>query len=236
MALPVINVPTYKATIPSMKEEITFRPFLVKEEKILLLALEDGGDESIAGAIKQIIHNCTFEQVDVNQLATFDLEYVFLRIRAKSVGEVAKVQVLCEDDGETYVEAEVPLEKVEVTFPKGHTNNIKLTDTVGVVMSYPDMTEMYKGIGEDQNTIDFSLQLIKAAIAHVYEGETVHEKIDFTDEELTDFLESLTSEQFSSIQNFFETMPRLSHTVTVTNPNTKKKNKVTLEGLNSFFV
>ena len=236
MALPVINVPTYKANIPSTKEEITFRPFLVKEEKILLLALEDGGDDSIAGAIKQIIHNCTFEQVDVTRLATFDLEYVFLRIRAKSVGEVAKVQVLCEDDGETYVEAEVPLDKVKVNFPEGHTNQIKLTDEIGVLMSYPDMNEMYKGIEEGQNTIDFSLDLIKVAIAQVYEGEVVHERTDFTDEELGDFLESLTSEQFASIQNFFETMPRLSHTVTVTNPNTKKKNKIKLEGLNSFFV
>ena len=236
MALPVINVPTYKANIPSTKEEITFRPFLVKEEKILLLALEDGGDASIAGAIKQIIHNCTFEQVDVTRLATFDLEYVFLRIRAKSVGEVAKVQVLCEDDGETYVEAEVPLDKVKVNFPEGHTNQIKLTDEVGVLMSYPDMNEMYKGIEEGQNTIDFSLVLIKVAIAQVYEGEIVLERTDFTDGELGDFLESLTSEQFASIQNFFETMPRLSHTVTVTNPNTKKKNKIKLEGLNSFFV
>ena len=125
MALPVINVPTYEVPVPSTKDKITFRPFLVKEEKILLLALEDGGDEAIARAIKQIIHNCTFEKVDVDSLATFDLEFVFLRIRAKSVGEIAKVQVLCEDDGETFVEAEVPLEEIEVNFPKGHTNNIK---------------------------------------------------------------------------------------------------------------
>ena len=146
------------------------------------------------------------------------------------------MQVLCEDDGETYVEAEVPLDKVKVNFPEGHTNQIKLTDEIGVLMSYPDMNEMYKGIEEGQNTIDFSLDLIKVAIAQVYEGEVVHERTDFTDEELGDFLESLTSEQFASIQNFFETMPRLSHTVTVTNPNTKKKNKIKLEGLNSFFV
>ena len=236
MALPVINVPTYKANIPSTKEEITFRPFLVKEEKILLLALEDGGDDSIAGAIKQIIHNCTFEQVDVNRLATFDLEYVFLRIRAKSVGEVAKVQVLCEDDGETYVEAEVPLDKVKVDFPEGHTNQIQLTDEIGVMMAYPDMNDMYRGMEEGQNSIDFSVGLIKTAVAQIFEGETVHEKADFGEDELTEFLESLTSDQFQSLQNFFETMPRLSHTVTVTNPNTKKKNKVTLEGLNSFFV
>ena len=236
MALPVINVPTYEVQIPSTKEKHTFRPFLVKEEKILLLALEDGGDESIARGIKQIIHNCTFEKVDVKSLATFDLEYVFLRIRAKSVGEVAKVQVLCEDDGETYVEVDVNLEEVEVNFPKGHTNDIKLTDDVRVVFKYPDMVDMYKAITEEQTTIDYSIDLISAAVVQVLHGETVHERADFTDEEMIAFLESLTTAQFAELQKFFETMPRLSHDLVVTNPNTKKKNKTTLEGLNSFFV
>ena len=236
MALPVINVPTYSVTIPSTKKKETFRPFLVKEEKILLLALEDGGDETIARAIKQIINNCTFEKVEVESLATFDLEYVFLRIRSKSVGEIANVQVLCEDDGETYVEAQVDLEKVEVDFPKGHTNNIKITDDIGVILNYPDMAEMYKGIQEGQTAIDFSLEMMSKSIRQIFEGENVHERADFSDKELGEFLESLTTEQFGKLQNFFETMPRLSHTVEVTNPNTKKKNKVTLEGLNSFFV
>ena len=236
MALPVINVPTYEVPVPSTKDKITFRPFLVKEEKILLLALEDGGDEAIARAIKQIIHNCTFEKVDVDSLATFDLEFVFLRIRAKSVGEMAKVQVLCEDDGETFVEAEVPLEEIEVNFPKGHTNNIKLTDDIGVILNYPDMAELYKGMEEGQTTIDFSLDMISKSIQQVFDGETVHERADFSDKELITFLESLTSAQFTKLQDFFETMPRLAYEVTVTNPNTKKKNKVTLEGLNSFFV
>ena len=236
MALPVINVPTYEVQIPSTKEKHTFRPFLVKEEKILLLALEDGGDESIARGIKQIIHNCTFEKVDVKSLATFDLEYVFLRIRAKSVGEVAKVQVLCEDDGETYVEVDVNLEEVEVNFPKGHTNDIKLTDDVRVVFKYPDMVDMYKAITEEQTTIDYSIDLISAAVVQVLHGEPVHERADFTHEEMIAFLESLTTAQFAELQKFFETMPRLSHDLVVTNPNTKKKNKTTLEGLNSFFV
>ena len=236
MALPVIIVPTYSVTIPSTKKKETFRPFLVKEEKILLLALEDGGDEAIARAIKQIINNCTFEKVEVESLATFDLEYVFLRIRSKSVGETANVQVLCEDDGETYVEAQVDLEKVEVNFPKGHTNNIKITNDVGVILNYPDMAEMYKGIQEGQTAIDFSLEMMSKSIRQIFEGENVHERADFSDKELGEFLESLTTEQFGKLQNFFETMPRLSHTVEVTNPNTKKKNKITLEGLNSFFV
>ena len=236
MALPVINVPTYEVQIPSTKDKHTFRPFLVKEEKILLLALEDGGDEAIARAIKQIIHNCTFVMIEVDGLATFDLEYVFLRIRAKSVGEEAKVQVLCEDDGETYVEVDINLEEVEVDFPKGHTNEIKLSNDVGAVLSYPDMVEMYKSIQEGQTGIDYSISLITKAILQIVEGETVHERADFTDKELVVFLESLTSEQFGKLQQFFETIPRLSHSVEVTNPNTQKKNKVTLEGLNSFFV
>ena len=236
MALPVINVPTYSVKIPSKKEDVTFRPFLVKEEKILLLALEDGGDDSIARAIKQIINNCTFEKVDVESLATFDLEFMFLRIRAKSVGEIAKIQVLCEDDGETYTEIEVPLEKVKVDFPKGHSSTVKLNEDVGVVFKYPDMADMYKGIEEEQSTIDFSLEIIKKAINQIYEGETVHERADFNDKELGDFLESLTSDQFTKLQEFFETMPRLSYSTEVINPNTQKKNKVTLEGLNSFFV
>ena len=236
MALPVINVPTYEVQIPSTKEKHTFRPFLVKEEKILLLALEDGGDESIARGIKQIIHNCTFEKVDVKSLATFDLEYVFLRIRAKSVGEVAKVQVLCEDDGETYVEVDVNLEEVEVNFPKGHTNDIKLTDDVRVVFKYPDMVDMYKAITEEQTTIDYSIDLISAAVVQVLHGETVHERADFTHEEMIAFLESLTTAQFAELQKFFETMPKLSYEVEFINPNTKKTNKMTLEGLQSFFV
>ena len=206
MALPVINVPTYEVPVPSTKDKITFRPFLVKEEKILLLALEDGGDEAIARAIKQIIHNCTFEKVDVDSLATFDLEFVFLRIRAKSVGEMAKVQVLCEDDGETFVEAEVPLEEIEVDFPKGHTNNIKLTDDIGVILNYPDMAELYKGIQEGQTTIDFSLDMISKSIQQVFDGEIVHERADFSDKELITFLESLTSAQFTKLQDFFENL------------------------------
>ena len=235
MALPVINVPTYSVSVPSTKKEETFRPFLVKEEKILLVALEDGADEAIARAIKQIINNCTFEKVDVESLATFDLEYIFLRIRAKSVGETAKIQVLCEDDGETYVDAEVDLEKIEVDFPKGHTNKIKLTDNIGVVLNYPDMAEMYKGIQEGQTAIDFSLGMMSKSIQRITDGETVHERIDFSETELNEFLESLTSEQFSKIQVFFETMPALKHELEVTNPKTQVKSKVVLEGMDSFF-
>ena len=236
MTLPTINVPTYELKIPSTKEKIKFRPFLVKEEKILLLALESGEDATISIALKQIVNNCTFEKLVLDDLALFDLEYLFLRVRAKSVGEVAHIRVMCPDDGETYVEVDVPLEEIEVDFPDEHTSDIKLTDTVGVTLGYPQFEDYYKEFDENETSIDYSMNLIRKSIKNIYEGEEIHEKIDFNDEELTSFLESLNTDQFTKLQNFFSTMPRLKYDVEVTNPKTEVKSTVTLEGLNSFFV
>ena len=236
MTLPTINVPTYELKIPSTKEKIKFRPFLVKEEKILLLALESGEDATISIALKQIVNNCTFEKLVLDDLALFDLEYLFLRVRAKSVGEVAHIRVMCPDDGETYVEVDVPLEEIEVDFPDEHTSDIKLTDTVGVTMGYPQFEDYYKEFDENETSIDYSMNLIRKSIKNIYEGEEIHEKVDFNDKELIGFLESLNTDQFTKLQNFFSTMPRLKYDVEVTNPNTKVKSTVTLEGLNSFFV
>ena len=236
MTLPTINVPTYELKIPSTKEKIKFRPFLVKEEKILLLALESGEDATISIALKQIVNNCTFEKLVLDDLALFDLEYLFLRVRAKSVGEVAHIRVMCPDDGETYVEVDVPLEEIEVDFPDEHTSDIKLTDTVGVTMGYPQFEDYYKEFDENETSIDYSMKLIRKSIKNIYEGEDKHEKVDFNDKELTGFLESLNTDQFTKLQNFFSTMPRLKYDVEVTNPKTEVKSTVTLEGLNSFFV
>ena len=236
MTLPTINVPTYELKIPSTKEKIKFRPFLVKEEKILLLALESGEDATISIALKQIVNNCTFEKLVLDDLALFDLEYLFLRVRAKSVGEVAHIRVMCPDDGETYVEVDVPLEEIEVNFPDEHTNDIKITDTVGVTMGYPQFEDYYKEFDENETSIDYSMNLIRKSIKNIYEGEDIHEKVDFNDKELTGFLESLNTDQFTKLQNFFSTMPRLKYDVEVTNPKTEVKSTVTLEGLNSFFV
>ena len=236
MTLQTINVPTYELKIPSTKEKIKFRPFLVKEEKILLLALESGEDATISIALKQIVNNCTFEKLVLDDLALFDLEYLFLRIRAKSVGEVAHIRVMCPDDGETYVEVDVPLEEIEVDFPDEHTNDIKITDTVGVTMGYPQFEDYYKEFDENETSIDYSMNLIRKSIKNIYEGEDIHEKVDFNDKELTGFLESLNTDQFTKLQNFFSTMPRLKYDVEVTNPKTEVKSTVTLEGLNSFFV
>ena len=233
MTLPVINTPTYELEVPSTKEKLTYRPFLVKEEKILLLAMEEEQDAHLNKALKQVVHNCTFQKIDVGKLPLFDLEYIFLRIRAKSVGEVAKIQVLCQDDGETYVPVEVDLESIEVEFQEDHTTKIELTDEIGIEMGYP--TFEFLNFKADQTEVNQLFDIIGSSIERVYEGETVYEKADFSKKDLKVFLESLTSEQFLRVQKFFETMPRLRHKLEVTNPKTKKVNEITLEGLQAFF-
>ena len=233
MALPKINVPTHELEVPSTKEKITYRPFLVKEEKILLLALEENDEMTIARALKQIVNNCTFDNISVNYMPLFDLEYIFLNIRAKSVGEEAQIKLLCPDDEETYVDANIPLDKVKVQFTKGHKKEIKLTEEVMVVMRYP--TYELLGVDDTDMTIERTFKLISDCTDKIIDGETIYERADFSDKELQEFYDGLNSKQFQNIQTFFETMPKLKHTVEVTNPNTKKKNKITLEGLQSFF-
>jgi len=233
MTLPKIVTPTYELEIPSSKEKITYRPFLVKEEKILLLAQEAGEESDILNAIKQIIKNCTFEEVEVNDMALFDLEYIFLNIRSKSIGEKVELKLLCDDDGETYADVTVDLDEVTVDFPKEHTNNIQLTDTISLVMRYPQMSALSLTTVSDTETI---FHMIKTSIRQIIDGETIYEQVDFTEEDLDAFIESLTSEHFKNIQEFFQTMPKLKHVVKYKNPKTKKQNKRTLEGLNSFFV
>ena len=233
MVLPVINTPTYTLAIPSTKEEITYRPFLVKEEKILLIAMETGGEGDLINALKQIVNNCVENELDLNKLATFELEYIFLKLRAKSVGEVATINVTCPDDNETQVPIEVNLEEVEVTFPEDHSNRVELTDTIGLTMKYPDFS---LALVTGETNTEYLFKMIRGCIAQITEGETVHERVDFNDEELDTFLDSLNSKQLEGVQKFFETMPKLRHEIMVTNPKTKKESKVTLEGLDAFFV
>ena len=232
MTLQKIVTPTYELEIPSSKEKITYRPFLVKEEKILLLAEESEKDSEMLLALKQIINNCTYEKVEVEKLPMFDLEYIFLQIRAKSVGEVVDLKLLCEDDGETYADVRVNLDEVDVEFTEGHSNSIQLTDEVGIIMSYPQINMM--DLSSDSGTENV-FGIIKNSINQITEGETVYERADFTEKDINEFLDSLTTEHFKLIQEFFETMPRLRHEVKFKNPKTKKQNKITLEGLNSFF-
>ena len=234
MALPNINQQTFELNVPSTDEKIKFRPFLVKEEKILLQAQESKDSLQLADALKTVIKNCTFDMIDIENHPSFDLEYIFLNIRAKSVGEIADIKVKCPDDNETFVETKVDLTKINVEVDVGHTNKIELTEKSGVLLTYPTMDTLLTGNFENP-TPDDMLNIIAKCILQVYDGDNVYDKADTTDEERKEFLESLTQEQFKKLQDFFQTMPKLKHIVNVTNPKTKKKGKVTLEGLRSFF-
>jgi len=237
MALPTINTPTYELVVPSTDEKIKYRPFLVKEEKILLIASESGKQEDIINAIKQIATACTFGKLKIGRMPMFDVEYIFLQIRAKSVGEVSELTLIAPDDKETRVIVEVDLSEVKVQEIEGHTNKIELTDEMGIYMQYPTVDTFGKS-GMTEITASNMLEVISACIAQVYDkkGEEVWESKDSTKKELVDFIEQLSSKQFAEIQKFFDTMPKLKHVVTVKNPKTKVETDVVLSGLSDFFV
>jgi len=237
MALPTINTPTYELVVPSTDEKIKYRPFLVKEEKILLIASESGKQEDIINAIKQIATACTFGKLKIGRMPMFDVEYIFLQIRAKSVGEVSELTLIAPDDKETRVVVEVDLSEVKVQVQDDHTNKIELTDEMGIYMQYPTV-DTFSNSGMTEITASNMLEVISACIAQVYDkkGEEVWESKDSTKKELVDFIEQLSSKQFADIQKFFDTMPKLKHVVTVKNPKTKKETDVVLSGLSDFFV
>ena len=236
MALPKLTTPTYELEIPSTDEKISYRPFLVKEEKILLMAMESGKNEDIVSAIKQIVSECTFNKLKVGTMPMFDIEYIFLNIRAKSIGEVSKLKVLCPDDKKTYADVEVNLEEVQVQVDDDHTNKIELTDSMGMIMTYPTI-DSFMETGLEKITASNMLDVIGTCILQIYEnnGEKVYEGKDQTKKELNEFIEQLSSQQFKQIQKFYDTMPKLKHTIKVKNPKTKKTSEMTLQGLNDFF-
>jgi len=235
MALPKINVPKYKLKLPSDGRSVNFRPFLVKEEKLLLIATETGEQEDIINAIKTIIGDCT-DIKDVEKLSTFDIEYVFLQIRTKSVGENVDVTVTCPDDGETEVSVSIPLDEITVKKTRGHKPSIKISDDIVVTMGYPSLDMFVKmNFGEDETQIDQVFELAASCVKTIADTEQVYDCADSTKQELIEFFEQLNTKQFMMIQEFFESMPKLSHTLKVTNPNTGVENEVVLEGLASFF-
>jgi len=236
MALPKLDVPIYEMTVPSTDEKIKYRPFLVKEEKILLIAMESGENKDIIQGVKQIVSECIFNKLKIGNLPMFDIEYMFLRIRAKSVGEVSKLKVLCPDDKKTYANVEIDLTEVEVQVDDSHTNKIELSDEMGVIMKYPSI-DLFSKAGIADINADNMIDVVATCIAQIYDkkGEEVFDSKDSTKKELVDFVEQLNTTQFQDIQKFFDTMPKLTHTVTVKNPKTKKESKVTLSGLNDFF-
>jgi hypothetical protein len=238
MPLPKISTPTYELNLPSTGKKVQYRPFLVREEKLLVLALETEDPKDITTAMKTVIKNCIQTRgVKVETLPTFDIEYLFLNIRGKSVGEEIEVNVICPDDEQTTVPIVLNVDDIKVQKSKEHTTKIQIDDSLIMEMKYPSLDQFIKNnfdFSED-NQIDQSFQLITSCIDKIYNEEEVWSTADVTNKEITDFLEQMNSKQFKQIEKFFETMPKLSHDIKVKNPNTGVESTVVLEGLASFF-
>ena len=238
MPLPKLNTPTYELTLPSSNRKVKYRPFLVKEEKILLIAMESEDEKEMQNAVKQILKNCILTRgISVDKLAVFDIEYLFLNIRGKSVGEEITLNIVCPDDEKTEVEVAVNVEDVKIQKSDKHDPVIQLTDQVGIVMKYPSMEMFVKNniTGEDQQKVDTIFDMTIDCISQVVEGEDVLEAKSFSKKEMLEFVETFDTQQFQKIQDFFETMPKLSHKIKVLNPKTNVKSEVVIEGLSSFF-
>ena len=238
MPLPKIATPTYELELPSTGATVKYRPFLVKEEKVLVIALESEDNKQITNAIKAVLKSCILSKgIKVESLPTFDIEYLFLNIRGKSVGEDLDVNIICPDDNKTQVPVTIALDEIEVQKDENHTNKIKVDDSIMMEMKYPSLDQFIKNNFDfnDKNMMDQSFDLIATCIDKIYTEEEVWAAADCTKKEMKDFLEQMNSNQFKEIESFFETMPKLSHSVSVTNPNTKVKSEVVLEGLASFF-
>ena len=238
MPLPKIATPTYSLELPSTGKTVQFRPFLVKEEKVLVIALESEDTKQITNAIKAVLKSCVLTKgIKVDQLPTFDIEYLFLNIRGKSVGEELEVNVICPDDGKTEIPITINLDDIEVEKSEEHTNQIKLDDSLMMELKYPSLEQFIKSNFDfkETNQMDQSFALIASCIDKIYSEDEVWATADCTKKEVNEFLESMNSSQFKEIEKFFETMPKLKHVITITNPNTEVESEVVLEGLASFF-
>ena len=238
MPLPKISTPTYELVLPSTGKKVKYRPFLVREEKILILALESENTKQITTAIKSILKECISTRgVKVDDLPTFDIEYLFLNIRGKSVGEALELMVTCPDDGETQVPVKIFIDEIQVQKDSEHTQDIKLDDTLTLRMKYPSLNEFIQNnfdFSED-DSVDASFNIISSCIDQVYNEDESWAASDCTKKELKEWIETLNTNQFKEVESFFTTMPKLSHTVKVKNPKTKVESDITLEGLTSFF-
>ena len=237
MALPLANVAKYELTLPSQQKTINYRPFLVKEEKVLLMAMESGKSKEMITAIKEIVKSCTFGEMNAEDYPMFDIEYVFLQIRSKSVGEKTKLKVLCPDDGKTYAETEIDLSKIEVYVDDDHSPNIMIDEDrkLGVVMRYPALKDVDSDTLQGDINIQKTYKMITSCIEQIYEGEKVYLRKDTSDKELQEFVDNLSADQMKKLSTFYNTMPRLEHKVKVKNPKTEVESEVTLKGLASFF-
>tara|TARA_B100000925_G_scaffold289822_1_gene273599 strand:- start:31 stop:750 length:720 start_codon:yes stop_codon:yes gene_type:complete len=238
MPLPTISTPTYELILPSSNKKIRYRPFLVKEEKILILAMESQDSKQIARAVKDVLSKCILSKgIKVERLSTFDIEYLFLNIRGKSVGEQIEVMVTCPDDGKTQVPMSINIDSIKIQRDETHERDIKLDETYTLRMKYPSLSEFIKNnfSSVENMNVDDTFDLIASCVDQVYSEEESWASEECTKKELNNFIESLNSSQFKMVEKFFETMPKLSHTVKVTNPNTKVESDIKIEGLQSFF-
>ena len=233
MGLPKLNNATYELSLPSTGATIKYRPFLVKEQKALMIAQESEDDKVIENTFAQIITDCVEDKVDPYKMPMFDIEYVFLKIRSKSVGEIAELRVTCPDDEETKVNVSIPLEEVDVQMTKDHTNVISLTDDINVIMRYPCLGDMkgFNALGETKSLFE----MVKRCIHEVHDGKEVYRRVDMSEKDLEDFIDSMSSKNFESVGEFFSSMPKLSYDLEVVNPKTKVKSVIPIEGLQSFF-
>ena len=234
MALPKLNTPTYSLVLPSTGEEVKFRPFLVKEQKLLMLAQESEDNKEMLDTVVKIVSSCTFNKVDPTHSPLFDIEYVFLKLRAKSVGENVEVTLLCPDDEETYTTKKINLDKIEIEVDESHSNEIQLTEQIKLIMKYPQMSDMNQINTQDNSQINLVFSVLKHCILEVQDGDTSYQKVDISDKDLEEFIDSFDTEQFEKIMTFFETMPKLREKVEVTNPKTQVTSEIVLEGLESF--
>jgi len=235
MALPKLETQVYELEQPSTGDKIKYRPFLVKEQKTLMMASESGDEKQIRDSLAGIISGCTYQKIDPFTVPMFDVEFLFLRIRGKSVGEKIELNLLCPDDGETRVKTSIKLEDIGVNMKAGHTNEISITDKIKIIMNYPTLNDMVGMSGKENVGLNEVIDMMKRCVHEVHDGETIHSKIDMSESDLDEFIESLTTEQFQGLADFFDTMPKVAHSIEVTNPKTKKKGEVVIEGIQSFF-
>lgn len=236
MALPKLNTVKYELEVPSTGEKLQFRPFLVKEQKTLMIAQESEDNDVIQNALADVISTCTFEKFDPWEIPSFDLEYIFLNIRGKSIGEVLDINVLCPDDMETRVPVKVNLEEIEVTMDDEHSNEIQLDEDIKLVMKYPTLKDVTKVATGDITGTEQMFSMVNICIDEIHNGEDIFKHVDISDGDLEEFIDSMSSKHLEAVNKFFETMPKLFHTVKVKNPNTEVESEVTLQGFDDFFV
>ena len=233
MGLPKLDTPTYRLTLPSTGEEIQYRPFLVKEQKLLMMAQESEDDQQLVDAVTSLVGTCTFDKVDANDSPMFDIEYIFLQVRGKSVGEKIQLKLICPDDEETTVETEVDINDIAVQMTDNHTNEVKITDTVKMFLKYPLLKDM-KGLMAETSEMQQIFSMLNKCVHEIHYGEQIFNEIDISEKDINEFIDQLTTNQFEGITTFFDTMPKLRHVIPIMNPKTKVESEVVVEGLASF--